>query len=158
MATDYLDHINLIAFDFFGSWTPKSGHHAQLHGLDKDEISASSGVAHLITHGFPAKKILLGIPTHGRIFSHTARSVHKFSGDVSLEYRQLPLQGSTETLDKRHVAAQCFDGNSSFVSYDNPETVKLKANFCKQNGLGVSFLSIMPSEKLLIRFSGAFLL
>jgi len=34
---DYLDFINLMAYDFFGPWTHKAGHHAQLYAMGKDE-------------------------------------------------------------------------------------------------------------------------
>jgi chitinase len=38
------------------------------------------------------------------------------------------------------VAAFCVGGDGGFVTYDNPETVKMKANYCKEKGLGVRLL------------------
>lgn len=144
-AREYLDQLNLMAYDFFGPWSSRSGHHAQLYSMNREETSGSSGVGHLISHGFPARKILLGIPTHGRSFLHAAGPGHRFRGgggdDGSFEYHQLPRSGCTETVDKRHVAATCLGGDGGFVTYDNPETVKTKAGFCKQKGLAVSFWS-----------------
>lgn len=145
-AAGYLDFVNLMAYDFFGSWTHKSGHQAQLYSTAKDETSGSSGVQYLISHGFPAKKILLGIPVYGRSFLNTTGPGHKFKGsggeDGAFEYRDLPRRGTKEQVDKRAVAAQCVGGDGGFVTYDNPDTVKVKANFCRQKGLGVSHLVI----------------
>uniref|UniRef100_A0A8H7TN04 chitinase n=1 Tax=Bionectria ochroleuca TaxID=29856 RepID=A0A8H7TN04_BIOOC len=140
MAAEYLDYLNLMAYNFSGYWSSKSGHHAQLYSMSKDEESGSSGVSYLISHGFPAKKVLLGIPTFGRSFLHTSGPGHRFRGcgggeDGTFEYNQLPRHGCKEVVDKRHVAAQCVGDDGGFVTYDNPDTVKLKVSYCKQKGL-----------------------
>jgi len=152
-AALYLDFVNLTAYDFFGAWTGRTGHQAQLYTTSKDETSASSGVAHLMKAGVPGKKILLGIPVFGRSFLHAAAPGQKFRGvggtDGSFEYKDLPRRGTKEQVDKRAVAAQCVGGDGGFVTYDNPDTVKMKAAFCKQKGLGVSgcFLKRLGGEK-----------
>lgn len=110
--------------------------------MNKDEPSGASGVQYLMASGVPGKKILLGIPLFGRSFLHVTGPGHKHRGgggeDGSFEYNQLPRKGTKEQIDKRAVAAQCIGGDGGFVSYDNPDTVKIKASFCKQKGLGVS--------------------
>ncbi|KAH7001699.1 glycoside hydrolase superfamily [Ilyonectria destructans] len=150
VISDYLDFVNLMAYDFFGAWTPKSGHHAQLYNISKDETSGSSGVSYLMSHGFPAQKILLGIPTYGRSFLHATGPGQKFRGgggdDGTFEYNQLPRKGCKEVVDKRHVAAQCIGSDGGFVTYDNPDTVKVKAGFCKQKGLGGLFYWNGPAD------------
>lgn len=141
-AALYLDFLNLTAYDFFGSWTPRTGHQSQLYAMSKDETSASAGVGCLMQAGVPGKKILLGIPLFGRSFLHATGPGQKFKGvggeDGSFEYKDLPRRGTKEQVDKRSVAAQCVGGDGGFVTYDNPDTVKMKAAFCKQKGLGVS--------------------
>ncbi|KAK5992863.1 Chitinase 1 [Cladobotryum mycophilum] len=150
MAAEYLDFINLMAYDFFGPWTPNSGHHAQLYAMNKDEPSASAGVIYLMAQGFPAKGILLGIPTYGRSFLQATGPGQSFKGgggeDGTFEYNKLPLKGSKEAVDKRHIAAQCVGADGGFVTYDNPETVKTKAAFCKQKGLGGLFYWNAPAD------------
>lgn len=140
-AARFLDFINLMAYDFFGPWSPKSGHHSQLYSMNKDEPSAASAVTYLMSQGFPAKKILLGIATYGRSFLGSSGPGQKFKGaggdEGMIDYNQLPRKHSKEVVDKRNVAAQCIGGDAGFVTYDNPDTVKTKAAFCKQKGLGV---------------------
>ncbi|PTB65983.1 glycoside hydrolase family 18 protein, partial [Trichoderma citrinoviride] len=149
-AAEYLDYINLVAYDFFGTWTSKSGHHAQLYTMNKDEPSASAGVAHLMAQGFPAKSILLGIPTYGRSFLKANGPGQDFNGvggqDGTFEYSELPRKGCKEIVDRRYIAAQCVGGDGGFVTYDNPETVKVKAEFCKQKGLGGLFYWNGPAD------------
>lgn len=151
-TAEYLDTLNLTAYDFFGHWTHKSGHHAQLYAMNKDEPSGAAGVKDLMSSGVPGKKILLGIPLFGRSFLGVAGPGHKNRGaggkDGSFEYNQLPRKGTKEQVDKRAVAAQCVGADGGFVTYDNPDTVKMKATFCKQKGLGVRRLAFLriPSQ------------
>lgn len=144
--------INLMAYDFFGPWTHRSGHHAQLYSMSKDDTSGSSGVSYLIGAGCPAKKINLGIPLYGRSFLGVSGPGHRFKGaggeDGAFEYNQLPRKGAKETVDKRIGAAMCVGGDGGFVSYDNPDTVKMKAAYCKQKGLGVSSICDLAPARL----------
>lgn len=145
-AQDYLDLINLMAYDFAGSWSEKAGHHAQLFPGTPNEPSGSAVVDYVISTGFPASKILLGVPVYGRSFLGASRPGQSFTGhggdEGTFEYKQLPRNGAEEIVNTRVGAAFCVGGDGGFVTYDNPETVKLKANFCKEKGLGVSHLSI----------------
>lgn len=112
--------------------------------MAKDETSGSAGVGYLMAAGVPGKKILLGIPLFGRSFLHATGTGQKYKGvggvDGTFEYKDLPRRGTKEQVDKRSVAAQCVGGDGGFVTYDNPDTVKVKAAFCKQKGLGVSLM------------------
>ncbi len=153
-VADLADFINLAAYDLYGPWSPKCGHHAQLYAVGKDEPSGASSVQYLMAHGMPAKKILLGIPLYGRSFLGTTGPGHRFTGiggtdlDGTFSYADLPRRGTREQVDKRVVAAQCVGGDGGFVSYDNPETVKIKALFCKQKALGGLFYWSTPSDSL----------
>lgn len=117
--------------------------------MSKEEPSGASGVQLMMAAGVPGKKILVGIPLFGRSFLHVNGPGHKYRGaggeDGCFEYNQLPRKGTKEQVDKRAVAAQCVGGDGGFVTYDNPDTVKVKAVFCKQKGLGVSSNCQPPS-------------
>ncbi|KAI0384230.1 glycoside hydrolase family 18 protein [Hypomontagnella monticulosa] len=141
-AASFLDFVNLVAYDFCGPWSHRSGHQAQLYSMNKDETSGSSGVSYLVSRGCPARKILLGIPLFGRSFLGVAGPGHRHKGtggeDGAFEYNALPRKNTKEVVDKRIGAASCVGGDGGFVTYDNPDTVKMKAAYCKQKGLGVS--------------------
>lgn len=127
----HIDYMNLTAYGF------RDGrHHAQLYAMSRDEPSGAAAVVHLLARGFPAKKILLGIPTHAQ----GTGNVGLVGGpDPALEYQHLPRRGCVEVVDRRHVAAQFVGGEAGdgSVSYDNVETVTAKAGFCKSKGLAV---------------------
>lgn len=141
---DYVDFINLMAYDFTGSWSPKAGHHAQLFPGNANEASGSAAVDYVISTGFPAAKILLGVPVYGRSFLNTGGPGLPYDGvggeEGVFEYKHLPREGTKEIVNNRLVAAFSMGGDGGFVSYDNPETVRMKANYCKEKRLGVSSL------------------
>jgi len=152
-SSEYLDAINLLTYDFYGPWSSRSGHQSQLYAMSKDEPSGAGAVSYVMGCGVPGRKILFGIPLFGRSFLHVAGPGHKNRGfggnaDGAFDYSLLPRKGTKEQVDKRAVAAQCVGGDGGFVTYDNPDTVKIKAAFCKEKGLGVS--SFVPLCGILV--------
>jgi len=147
-ASRYLNFINLMAYDYAGSWTPASGHHAQLYTpnnphSDAARISGQTAVSYLRSKGVPAEKIVFGVPTYGRSFLGTNNVGQAYIGhggeEGTFEYKDLPRPGSTEYVDEGCGAAYCTGHDGGFVSYDNPDTVRQKVGFVKQHGLGGIF-------------------
>jgi chitinase len=136
-----------MAYDFAGSWAPKTGHHAQLYSGNDGEPSASAAVSYLRSIGFPSKKILLGVPVYGRSFLGASGPGEVYNGhggeDETFEYKVLPRPGAHEVVDLSRVAAFCTGGDGGFITYDNPETVKLKGEFCESQQLGVSQINFL---------------
>ncbi|KAE8356293.1 glycoside hydrolase [Aspergillus coremiiformis] len=143
-VSTYCDFINLMGYDFAGSWTELSGHQAQLKSPSTTPAwSVDNGTRYLLSHGVPAKKIVLGIPMYGRSFLGATGPDQRVSGHGGengiFEYKDLPRPGSHETVDLQLCAAFCVGGDGGFVSYDNPETVEMKAKYVKEKKLGGLF-------------------
>jgi len=130
-----------MAYDFSGPWSSESGYHAQLYPNTPDEPSGSTAVDYLIRRGFPTSKILLGVPVFGRSFLGAPGPGHAFTGnggeEGTFEYKNLPREGADENVNTKTVAAYGTGGDGGFVSYDTPETVRMKGAYCKQKRLGV---------------------
>ena len=47
-------------------------------------------------------------------------------------------------MDRHIGAASCAGADGGFVSYDNPETVKMEAAYCQQKGLSMIGASPPP--------------
>lgn len=147
-ASHYVDMINLMAYDYSGPWVQKCGHQAQLftpHIPHSPEaaISCHSAVSYMVRQGVPTQKIVMGVPAYGRSFTGTRGVGHPFSGQAgeegTFEYRDLPRPGAEEHVDEQLGAAYCVGGDGGFVTYDTPHTVRMKANYVRQNGLGGLF-------------------
>ncbi|KAI5809328.1 glycoside hydrolase superfamily [Pyronema omphalodes] len=145
---NYLDFLNLMAYDFSGPWSPLSGHHAQLYTprtpcSDAAAASADAGICYVRSQGVPAHKIILGIPAYGRSFlgAEEAGEIYEGCGgdEGTIEYKDLPERGATEHVDLALGAAYCKGGRGGWVSYDNVQTVKMKAAYVKEQGLGGVF-------------------
>lgn len=149
-----MDYVNIMAYDFAGPWGTMSGYHSQLRtasGCSADmQTSGQSAVQYIRSKGVPAKKITLGIPAYGRSFvgaSHINQRFKSSGGNEgTFEYSQLPQPGTQELVDRQAGSAYCAGGDGGFVSYDNPETVRMKAQFVRQQNLAGLFYWTGPGD------------
>jgi chitinase len=144
-AATYLDHINLMTYDYAGPWTRTAGHHAQLFATphDHDTTCGHSALEYILSQGVPSQKVLLGIPAYGRSFLGAHGPGHGYSGsggeEGTFEYKDLPRPGTEEQVDDAACAAFCVGGDGGYVTYDNPTTVQTKARYVKERQLGGLF-------------------
>lgn len=152
-AQDYLDMINLMAYDFSGPWTCQTGHQSQLYNTsltDPFATSCQSGVLYVLSCGVNPKKLLLGVPAYGRSFLGSDNVGQAYTGsggeDGTFDYCDLPRPGATEYHDIKSGAAYCTGGDGGFVSYDTPRTVQEKAKLVTQLRLGGMFYWHIASD------------
>ncbi|KAI1456727.1 glycoside hydrolase family 18 protein [Annulohypoxylon moriforme] len=146
-----LDSLNLMGYDFNGPWTDVCGHHAQLLRQPGDERaihpslrqSCHRGASFFLANGFPASKIVLGVPAYARSFTGARGVGQPFSGAAELDYNELPPEWIQNAVVDENVAAASYVDNSpggkGFVSFDVPRTVRIKAEYVRQMGLGGLF-------------------
>ncbi|KAK3304937.1 glycoside hydrolase superfamily [Chaetomium strumarium] len=146
---DVVDYVNLMAYDFFGPWTKTAGHHAQLHcppggeGPAAAGKSAASGVGFSIQNGLDPAKIVLGIPLYARTFKLGVPNNSK-EACGTIEYRDLQREWvQNATVCKLTGAASYLcereEGTQMLVSFDVPETLRMKAAYVRSKGLGGLF-------------------
>ncbi|KAI9759637.1 MAG: Vacuolar protein sorting-associated protein 53 [Chaenotheca gracillima] len=147
-AQKYLDRVNLMCYDFSGPWTNQCGHHSQLFPpappYEPDAaLCGHSAMEYVMSEGIPAEKLLMGIPVFGRSFIGARSLGDSYIGhggnDGVYDYKDLPLPGTAEAFDATAGAAMCIGDDSGFVTYDNPESVRLKATYVRQRAMGGLF-------------------
>ncbi|KAH8717156.1 Endochitinase B1 [Beauveria bassiana] len=142
-AARALDFMNLQTYNLHHAQPGRSLCPSQLYALAKEEPSVSTAAGFVVSRNFPAQKILLGIPTFGVTFPGCDGPAQEYDAvrSQTVDYLGLPVQGRQEGIDRRRISAYCAGGEEGFIAYDNPETVKEKAEYCKQKGYGGLFYS-----------------
>lgn len=129
-----LDFINLMAYDYSGSWDNATGHQANLYAskscpqctpFDSQSVIDAYGAA-----GVPSNKLVLGMPLYGRAFTNTSGVGATFNGvgyadqekgsyEAGIwQYNVLPRPGASEYVDEETGASYSYDANSkTLVSY-----------------------------------------
>jgi chitinase len=157
-VSHYVDTVNLMGYDFYPGGTKITGNHSALftEPADPQQVSDDSCIQAYIAAGVPAEKIVLGVPFFG----------HEWTGVPALN-RGLFQPASTKTVDDilyREIVARQLNPSSgyvrywdkasavpwlynektgSFVTYDDPESLSLKAEYARSHRLGgVMFWSV----------------
>ena len=149
-VAEQLDWVNLMAYDFHNSLTPTTGHHAALSAsasANADERSVERAVAQFLAAGVPAHKLVVGVPFYGRAFADVHPENHgldqpfgHYEGDhpwPQLVADFIDRNGYVRYWDAQSKAPFLWNGQSrTFISYDDPESLKIKADYVKSHHLG----------------------
>ncbi|MDI9498156.1 MAG: glycoside hydrolase family 18 protein [Bacillota bacterium] len=149
----FLDEINLMSYDMRHGTRYLTGHHANLYPNPADESDASGHTAVELIHGcgVPLEKIVLGAAFYGRCWTGVqatadgdgVNGLHapssKFEvrgGDYEVLVREkIGLNGFSRYWDDIAKAPWLFDG-STFISYEDPESLRAKGAYVRERGLG----------------------
>jgi chitinase len=146
----YLDWIDLMTYDFHNSLTPTTGHHAALSRSatsGADERSVETAVAQFLAAGVPASKLVVGVPFYGRAFTDVRDENHgldqpygRYAGDHPWPQLVADFIGRNGYVRYWDVQAQVpylwSAQTRTFISYDDPQSLALKASFVNAHHLG----------------------
>uniref|UniRef100_G1QUJ7 Chitinase 3 like 2 n=2 Tax=Nomascus leucogenys TaxID=61853 RepID=G1QUJ7_NOMLE len=152
-----LDFINLLSFDFHGSWEKPliTGHNSPLSKGWQDRGPSSYynveyAVGYWICKGMPSEKVVMGIPTYGHSFTlasaettvgapasgpGAAGPITEFSGFLAYYEICQFLKGAKITRLQDQQVPYAVKGNQ-WVGYDDVESMETKVQFLKNLNLG----------------------
>lgn len=143
-----VDMVNLMTYDFHGSWDTLSNHHTPLYSPEVGNPDwCFDGTFTKLTQEYnvPAEKINIGIAFYGKALANCTQlyGLHTgYDGATFWEDEGQPLYYNIlKKMDQftyhwdNQVKCPYLVGNSinTFVTFDNPESVALKANYVKEN-------------------------
>lgn len=145
-----LDWINLMTYDFYGSLTPTTGHHA---GLYRAKVAPAhsrttvQAVDEFVKAGAPPRKIQIGVAFYGRTFGDVAAGreglQQPFGSDggfvswQEIAAKYLNRNGFQRHWDEQAQAAWLWNPQTRrMISYDDPQALRAKAAFIRERGLG----------------------
>ncbi|MEK3884565.1 glycosyl hydrolase family 18 protein [Paenibacillus sp. PL2-23] len=142
----YVDFVQVMSYDFHGIWDSKTGLNAPLHrdpgSVFAHESSVEDAMQGYMKAGVPPSKLVMGVPFYGYKYdavTHTNKGLYQsFKGGKSVTYGQIMSsylgKGYTRYLHPVSKVPYLFNG-TSFISYDDPESIGYKAAYIKANGL-----------------------
>jgi len=146
-AQESLDWINVMAYDFAGPWSETTGFNAPLYG----EQSADTAIQAYLAAGIPADKLVLGVPFYGRGWKEVAAEndgLHQPYGSIPggtygegvFEYEDISKFWVNYMTRQWDEAAQVpwlySEGTGIMISYDDVESLQIKAAYVNEQGLG----------------------
>ncbi|HEU4665546.1 MAG TPA: glycosyl hydrolase family 18 protein [Dokdonella sp.] len=151
-----LDFINVMTYDFHGSWDARTNHHSALFASPQDPsagdqkfYNTNDAIEAFLSRGVPASKLSLGIGfygrgwtnvpdggTHGLYQSGSAAPGTYEAGNE--DYHVLKNLNYPIYTDNAAMATWAYNG-TTFWSYDTPAMIQTKMNYVKTQGLGGAF-------------------
>ena len=148
----HLDWINVMAYDYNGSWSERTGFNAPLHSSSNDnQLNCATTVQTYLKAGLPRDKLVVGVPFYGRSWKgvtpeqHGLHQPHQGAAKGSWEPGSIDykdLQKNYVGLYTRHWHADAkvpwlYDNTSkTMVSYDDVDSISDKARFVAKQRLG----------------------
>lgn len=144
----YLDFGNLMTYDIHGTWDQYTDFTAPLYNNSDTspqyKYSADAAVNAWLKTGFPADKLVMGVPFYGYKYNTVNNAnnglYQTFSGGSSLSWatikaNYLNTPGYTRYFHSASMVPWLFNG-SVFISYEDEQSIGLKAQYVKSRTLG----------------------
>ena len=149
LAQRYVDTVNLMAYDFAGSYDSVTSHHAPLYTnpASPKKGSADSFVQAYERAGVPPEKIVLGVPFYGHAWAQVGDENHGLfqpAKPPKNEYytyaviaQTLIGHGFTRYWDSVASAPYLYSAEQqTFITYEDSESLALKCHYVLSNKLG----------------------
>ena len=143
----YVDYATIMTYDIHGTWDSYTDFNAPLYTPTETSPQYKSSVDQSVkiwmSAGFPASKIVLGIPFYGYIYNNVTgggNGLYKpFSSGSSISYDKilstyLTNSSYTKYYHSTALVPWLFNG-STFISYDDESSVSNKAKYIVTNNL-----------------------
>jgi chitinase len=152
-VTGLVDIVNLMSYDYYGSWDKLNSHNAPLYPVKtagQPGFSVSESVNNLLAKGVPANKITAGVAFYGRSQTSATKpalyaastgnaDLVNFAADegTPLYYNILKALPNFEAYWDSTAAVPYLIGKqaNTFVSYDDEQSMEQKALFVNSKNL-----------------------
>jgi chitinase len=154
-AQKHLDWINLMTYDYYGSWNSQAGANAPFlaDSTPNGNASVKASVQRYLDAGVPAHKIVLGMPTYGRSFKGVqVANLSSISTGPGAKGRCTGEAGTVSYYEVQELIragkySAHWDGTSgtpfaysaddkTMISFDDEKSLGLKASYVREKGLG----------------------
>jgi chitinase len=149
----HVDFINLMSYDFHGSWDATTGSNTPLmaDSTASGNFYIDYAVSDYLDAGIPSEKLVLGFATYGRSWSGASASTPGSSASGAgaagsctatagflayYEVMDLLDAGWTRGWDSTTATPYAYDSTGQWVSYDDAESFAAKLDYVDDKKLG----------------------
>ncbi|XP_029907654.1 acidic mammalian chitinase-like isoform X2 [Myripristis murdjan] len=169
----YLDFINVMTYDFHGTWERVTGHNSPLYRGSQDKgdliyFNTDFAMRYWRDNGTPVEKLRMGFAAYGRTFRLASSSTGigapasgaAAAGPYTREagfwaYYEVCtfLKGTTvQWIDDQKVPYAAK--NNEWVGFDNKESYEIKVQYMKDNKYGGAFVWALDLDDFKGEFCG----
>jgi len=145
-VSSVLTELNLMTYDFHGSWNGKTGVNAPLYDQKgSPEFSVHGCVANWIEGGATKERINIGFPFYGRSFLKAQHLYETHEGNdettwhidegVPQYYNIMEKMGGLTSVRDEQTMTQYVYGKTGMVSYDDERAICDKTEYAQVHGL-----------------------
>ena len=153
-AAEIVDRLKIMAYDYYGDWSNRTGHYANLYTNSRESNgwSTDSAVRAYLKAGVAPEKIMLGVGFYGYVWKNVAQGNYPATpglfqsgtSDGSLSWTAIKAylksgSGYKRYWDSAATAPFLYNG-SRWVSYTDHEQIRALANYVKEKNLGGAFV------------------
>ncbi len=144
----YVDYVNVMSYDIHGTWDRYTDFNAPLYGNNDITLqykgSVDQSINSWLSVGFPAQKIVMGVPFYGILYKAVSSSnnglYQVYSGGNSISFKNivanyLDKPGYVRRFHSISKVPWLYNG-AYFISYDDEESLQMKGTYVKAKGLG----------------------
>lgn len=145
---EILDQLNIMTYDFYGSWDPLSNHNSPLYpseGADTTRCVAAALELYHRTHGIPTSKLNLGVPFYGQTYAHCTALNSRHAGADTNHFSRFgafyydivrQMNGCKRYWDDRSKVPYLVNAEwGTLISYDDVESIRAKAQYVLDNNV-----------------------
>jgi chitinase len=162
-----VDWINIMSYDFHGSWEKTTGHNAPLAQATGDSLAGfnvESAIDAYLKAGAPASRLVMGVPFYGRSFAGvtagSTRGLHQSTSGAGpgtwengvLDYHDIAARYLTAsnyvryTDDSASVPYLIDPSKGIFISYDDATSIRKKRALIAKKKLAGSMIWDLSSD------------
>ncbi|KAL7648226.1 UNVERIFIED_CONTAM: hypothetical protein RMT77_000129 [Armadillidium vulgare] len=169
--SQYLDHINVMTYDYHGDWDMQTGHVSPLyrHPKDSPNLNSNYSINYWISQGADPSKLVLGIPMYGNSFTLADPNEHGLnapsygSGDIGpitgdpdeLAYCEVCYfiinDGWTVVRDPLKTMGPYSYKDDQWVGFDDILEAQTKSEYIQEMGLGGAMIWALDLDDFMNR-------
>uniref|UniRef100_UPI0037E816DD acidic mammalian chitinase-like n=1 Tax=Semicossyphus pulcher TaxID=241346 RepID=UPI0037E816DD len=169
----YLDFVNVMTYDFHGTWESVTGHHSPLYKGSQDTgdnvyLNTDFAMTYWRDQGTPVEKLNMGFATYGRTFRLSSQSSQvgaptsgpAVAGTFTREagfwsYYEICtfLQGASVHMIEDQKVPYAVK-QSEWVGFDNKESIETKVRYLQEKRFGGAFVWALDLDDFNGQFCG----